>query len=873
MGRRMMPIGTIRNWQGGDVIKAYENSIFGSGWIPLSTNLDLETIGRNCDSLGNAMIHKTVPINGEMFLDHEIEEFDKDDSNGKHPYNPNDFKQYQGLYGAGRYSFRNEFSKRFMANKIKLAADQNEALLNEQGAAVDELRSKNKSNSDINKKEIHISKSTITSVKKEIKDNFKAVDPTKEIMRQAVELQSIVVRTKVQLDIGVNFPEGSEEKKAYDNALIVAKSLPEKYERIKIKQTLKDNTLKNINDVFHDNWGVRESVKKLLQDKFGEYVRKYSKQITNDEAHDQETLFGVKLDDSIDKFYKGLFAKVKKDKESRTNIDLDTYLGKKIHLNGFGFDDGTCTLKRNDKGYYLQNIKPKNQYGYDANIYYIKRTDGNDRLNKEAVDAFYDEIAPSKYPFKELLYLRFEVLYQKQLDGDWRTDMLPTIYNIEKTLHKLPAGHFLTNDELQQVTNKDYGGSEGYAWYSPSEHRINLSDKAVNSFQVWGDLNATSVEFNSVVNHEIGHAVSNKFGRAGNLDYKKFVVACGWSYQQFEWKDKQFHATAGDRDIERQGTHSDVSLLTQYSHKAPEEAFAEYYSIYANNKEAIDKWLATGNEEYLDQKSKLVVSTRKEGDLKPVSSYYTNNLQRHTEINDYIFKHSELQKPDHIKVELINPWKVKYEDEHRKKLEVNVDNLRYAIKEAREEFIRPIIAVQNKLNDYTCLEAPEINEGCKYTRKFAPALIISGELYDQLKKANFDDTHIKAYVIEKTLNARVPIQDSKPIFKKGLEYRYDILKSTDVARNKDRFLAMQKIFNSKKLQKALLEIQGIEVKESIFTRAMNHIRNIFKAPTTTLINESGIEEDILKAKLNSLVNRIEKQEVEITNIKSVIDNE
>jgi hypothetical protein len=841
MGREQYPIGTIRHWQGGDVIKAHPNNLLHSGWIALQTNETLEAIGRDCDSKANAMKDRKTPINGELFLDREINEFEKDEK-GNHPFNPQNFKQYEGFYGAGRYSFRNEFSKRFMADRIKLAEDITNALLKENEAEGGE-------NTGDNKKDV-LSVSQKKAVRRRVELDFK-YNEVLFTTDDAKQLQGIVDRTYRQLMLGVDFPEGSVEKNAYDNALKVADSFPLKYERIKIKRQLKEETLKEIDRVFKDNWGVRESVRRLLNEKYGEYVTKFAKQISNDEAADQEATFGVKLDDDADTFYKALFKKVKSDK-AKIEINYDEYIESRFVVSEDEIES-TLELQKDKKDFYLIDINAEDKNDEENKMYLTEPLD----QNKELIRQVNNTILSSQvnYPFQELIYLRFETLYKKQLVGNWNIEMLPVIYNIEKFMNELPSGHFKTNNEVTVVSNKDFG-DKGYTFYSADIKEISFNDKAANAFQIWGALKGEQ-EFTSTCSHEIGHAVSTKFGRSSNLDYKKFVVSCGWSYQHLKLSGE--HATGDDKDIGRQGSMSQASLLTEYSHKSPEEAFAEYYSIYACNKEAIDNWLKTDDVNVLNKKSQLIVKQKSKDQEKPVSNFYH---QIHLDTDSKIGKvvnNFNLDLNDHIKLDLVNPWHVHYTKEQELHLNDST-NVKYGIVASRHDEVMPVIAVKNKFNHYTCLDKGFINEGCKYTKKFTPAIIITEELYHHLSK-QFDNKAIQNYVINRAIDEKVPQQSSKPIHKTGIEYRNDIIESKLFAVNKDRMMLMKHIFESKQLQKALSELFSF-----------NKIRSIFAQPTL-ITNEQGFDEDILKAKVTSLVSEYETCNKEIQQIKSIIDGE
>ena len=827
---KKMPIGTIRHWEKGDVIKACEGNRCHSGWIALETNPALVSIGHECDSKGNQMIKEKIPINGELFLDHEILNFEMDEDSGKGPFNPENFKQYQGFYGAGRYSFTNEFSKRFMADKIAL-----QQAISDAYESANDAKGGNKVKKDI------LTAEEKKDIKNKVKKNFNYnIEPF--TVETAEKLRGIVARTYDQLKVGTNF-KTKKETDSYANAIKVAENLPLNYERLKIKRQLKDDTLKDINITFSDNWGIRESVKRLIDEKYGEYVRKFSKRISDDEAADQEAVFGIKLDDDTKTFYKALFKKAKEDKDKLDKLDWDKYVGRQFE-GDFGREYVIKKDENNDV-YYMRK-------GLEGSEGYIEMLDDSDStLNLIKTKILEEE---SKYPFKELIYLRFETLYGKQLDGNWTIDMLPVIYNIENLINKLPDGQFKTNKELNLITNKDYGSGQGYAYYSPDERRINFSDAAARASQIWGDLGGQS-EFNSVCTHEVGHAVSYKLGRHGSLDYKKFVVSCGWSYQQMNIRE---HSTGNDKRIQREGSNSTSSLLTDYSHQSPEEAFAEYYSIYVNNKEAIDNYLATNNAEFLNKKSKLVVAEKKEEDLFSLGQFHSQYKIYDANFGtiENSIQNLNLNPENHIKLNLINPWSVKY----GKQTELESKEIKSGLYYARQQTVKPIVVIKDKLNQYHILQGAYINQACKHTHKFVPAIEISRELYTHLNK-NFTDTEIIDYCGYKLKNEKIPIQDSQPKFKKGLEYRNDILDQKDLVVNKERFQMMKRIYDSPSLKKALMDIFSLD-----------RIRDIFTSETM-LVDSDEDYHLIVKAKVEDLIEELSGVNREINLIKNEIDNE
>ena len=180
------PVGTIREWQSGWVIKAHDPmQPFSGGWIPLKTSPQLEEIGINCDHLASSIKNYKLPINGEKFLDHEINEFR--DDNGKKIFTADSFKKYEGFYGAGRYAFRNEFSRLFMQNDMQLKEEINSAL----------VRANIEKGGD--RKTCALTEEEKSKIRDSVKSTFKELNNPFTV-DSANKLYGIVKRVKDQLD-------------------------------------------------------------------------------------------------------------------------------------------------------------------------------------------------------------------------------------------------------------------------------------------------------------------------------------------------------------------------------------------------------------------------------------------------------------------------------------------------------------------------------------------------------------------------------------------------------------------------------------------------------------------------------------------------
>lgn len=279
-----------------------------------------------------------------------------------------------------------------------------------------------------------------------------------------------------------------------------------------------------------------------------------------------------------------------------------------------------------------------------------------DKINAKGANPD-DELALS-----ELMEMRFEMFYDKEVGGDWDHKNVTALENFEHLLSDLPPGHAITNKAFKRITNHQGGddGAASYAHYSPGQRAISLSNAATGHARrnLKGDM-SNLVEFSSTVVHEIGHALSARLRDTENYQYKTFVKLTGWDNRQIEIETLGGKATAGDRAMERRGSRAAIPLVTEYAHMSPEEAFAEYYSCYYNNMDAIDKWLDTGSEKSLKQHhfnytfqsriNKHKTLTRKTEGIKyrnsgvPVQTMRLNEATfRH--MRDNIFRHKKVQK-------------------------------------------------------------------------------------------------------------------------------------------------------------------------------------------------------------------------------------
>lgn len=748
------PVGTIRNWEGGDVIKAHDPvQPYSSGWIPLKTNSELELIGRTCDSLSSTIQSYKMPINGEKFLDHEIDEFVDED--GEKPFRANDFKQYFGFYGAGRYAFRNEFSKRFMRENMELSENIANALMSE-----------NQSKGG-DKHDDKLSKEERDAIRKEIRSEFKS-SSEKFTTETALKLKNIIARTIEQVKEGLDFKD-PEKRKVYDYFKVQSDGLPEFYDKIKEKRATRNKMLEIINNTFSDNWGVRESCKDYINRKFDEYVRKYKDEISQDLLKEQLDDFGVLINDPTETFYGTIFNK------------------------------------------------------YNEHV-------ASGDTNNEKFESF-----------KELIYLRFQTLFSKSVEGDWGIEHLPALHNLELAINELPEGHFLSNSELELLTNKDYNGGShgGYAWYSPNERRINFSAACISKGSVFGVL-SNPTEFKSVLYHEIGHAVSKKIDSDATYNYKKFAVECGWTYESKELR-AGIKATGDDKDIPRTGSNSDIKLISEYSKKSPEEAFAEYYSFYSLNKKRIDSWLDSNNREFLKERSKEVCDTKTSE--RPIHELMRHRFgsdettfEKRDRFNTVLTRLSD--NNTHEKIELISPWNTTTSKSEKEKMRVEVatDKIRVR-KNYSTDSMPPVISYRDG-DKNTVIDGGVRVEVSRMNRKLVPSITISKESYFKLREEGFSDHEISDQVYYKNRLNYVP-REASPIVKvHGLVHRDNLVSVNTIVSNAKILKTMRTIFHSKELEKAMRSLFSFSPLDELVTKIVDIEKSWKKQPIGTIVTHS-----------------------------------
>lgn len=828
------PVGTIRRWEVGDVIKAHDNSIFNSGWI-LMTDLpsNLEKMLLEMDDLSRKIIIEKKPIDGELWLEKEINEFN---SPTGAKYTLNDFMQYSGAFGAGKYSFRNEFSKRFLGDKIQLQEKIDEALLNA-----------NMSRGS-NGKTIVLSKEEIKSIRDRVKKSFiyqydaNSVFSEKDMISLHETLKSIYSFFKD----GITFEEG--QKEIFDSSQEILNTFTDNYERYGIKRDLMNSTIAKMEETFADNWGVKESFRKQFFEQWDKYIEKYQERIEADELEDFKKKLGCNLDAPFDVFYKALDNSGLIEK-----VNLNDYIGKQVPSYHNEYEDVTLISIEEEFNSYTN----KNEY---YPVVFNKRTNREEKVwSRNAKGVIEKMIAKRKGTDINLpMQLRFNSLYGKSLTGSWSYTEIEVLKSLEKLFGYLPEGHFLTNSQLKNIAKDSLVQSHsGYAHYNSQDRKIFLSDKALDTVQEMTSFE-DGHEFASVMIHEIGHAVSFKLGRKESLEYKKFGYECGWSWD--ELRGKNYTATDGDKDITR--SKVTTPLITKYSYKSPEEAFAEYYSFYSQHRNKIDKFLETKDSKFIKSHSSTLFSkdsfhSEKNNKLSDYS-YLENTEKKQDEMKNVLLK-AKRDIEESFTINVIKPTEHSHEIAFDKMYSDNEkrERLRQAnnyLKKADNPY--PVFTVIDKNGSHTVVD--EEDSYYHYMHKFhkvnSLAFSINRDSYEEFKKSGFSDGEIKRFASTLLSEKQVPTLDDLRLYqdnkeeKMGLRFRYSIVPHDIISKNYNTFNQMKKIWESEELKKAIEELLG----SSVDTNETIQISGESTMKKSDLINR------FKKYILNPILNKSEK---------------
>lgn len=850
------PVGTQRFWEstGQTWIKTHDNTIFDnnvSPWIPRpSIPRTFQELFDALDIKGRKIVAFKDPVDGDLWLTKEFENFET--QSGKR-FRASDFKQYSKFdKRAAQYSFDSELTKRLIDDKIKLNEKIADSLVELNYRRKTELL---REGEDVGEKLHVLTDEEIKNTKIYIRDNFK-FDDEKLTLEDVHEIDQILTRVLKYLEQGENF-EGDQEKVFNDCKKVLDELKNGPYVNISTVRDVFSETLTKLNTTFEDNWGIRESFRRKLEDAFSDYVSKYKKLIETDEFESFKAKLGVSIYAEQNEFYGAI-----RNSDFFKPVRPSNYIGKTIpdpdnkYLNvtllDYNFEKGRVLVKRNS--------------GEEETIYISQsKLEGLIRqreLNLPDIDI----------PLK----LRLAEKFHKDLKGTFTIDDLTVVETFERINNFLPEGHALNNQMFTAIRKQDsFDSDNSYAHYSSSDREIYLSSKCMSQADIGVVDIHSGKEIASTLIHEIGHAVSTKLGRRGSIDYRKFTVECGWSWEQFQigQRDQNFIATGSDPDIRRLGTKSDRKLITDYAGKSPEEAFAEYYSVYSQYKARIDSYLETGKTSFLEKDRSLKVDLSKKH-FREFQKSEGDGLVRQS--MRAVLTDQNRNLSDHIRVDAIDPYNHKMESVSEK--DVLPAQIAYHKRDgvSNKKEPQPVFTVFDyHTGNYDLIKDQNdaaIHYSNKYLRRNTPTFSISKECYNLLSEKGFDYGQIKDFVLHSVKDEKIPDvlgNHKKDNLVIGLNYRGRVIPKDTLHSGRDIFTQMKKIWESDDLRKALVdlnifedtmekseEFNELKFKDSLteaFKPFLDVIGNVLKNPKK--------EENTSKKNYSDVVLRNEKGEI------------
>lgn len=831
---RKAPVGTQNFWESTQciMIKTHDNTVFDadiSPWIPLPQTEEhwLQRF-RELDRKAKYIITYKEPIDGELWLDKELTDFRT--TSGK-SFSPSQLKQFtKWSNNATGYSFTEELTRRRVYNRIKLNEDIATALVEKNEEVKYERAREGKGFDDTTK--IFLSKDEIKEIKTAVKEAYKE-DLTQKVSKEDCdEIQTLLERVLGYLEKGENFD--GEQASVYNKAkALLNELLSGDYKVLDIIRGEMNGILGEMDTVFADAWGVRESYRKKLDSAFTKYVSRFRRQIEVDELEKFKEVVGVDLYAPTDEFYEAI-------KKSRIfqEVNLEDYVGKMIPHPQNKYKDVLFDRYEDGVLYYIDNTATtKRTVDYDSRSSEKTVLQGQEQSIRVSQDTLQSLVAQREIgsELEVPLKLRFTKLYDKDLQGDFNRGDLTLLRTFEKIVHYLPPGHLLTNTSINKLRKETYfeNSDNSYAHYQSGKSEIYISNQAAKSNQLAVVDLDRGEELASVLIHEVGHSVSQKLGRRNSMNYRKFVVECGWSWEQFQIGNKHtnYIATGNDKDLKRFGSKSNVPLMTDYAGKSPEEAFAEYYSFYSQYKKHIDKFLSTGDKRSIEVDKTVKVDKSPVTFGEHVAGYKKSNpdfIQTNSDIDALLIEKKRDLKT-HIQVTVIDPY---YDDlEVTKEKHVPTGHIVYHKrhsddKKANRNVPQPVFSVfdafsgkQNIINTDE-VDDTGIHFANKYLKRVSPTFSLSSECYKILTKAGFSHTKIRDYVLSKVADKKIPVVKDMDVGEvKGLRYRSTFVDANHMEKMSGIFKAMKHIWESEELQKALEEMGLLEAIEEDLTKA------------------------------------------------------
>lgn len=791
------PVGTQRYWEstGQTWIKTHDNTYFderASPWMVVPTiSQTFTTLFHALDEKGRKIISYKEPIDGDLWLSKEFEDFET--KSGKR-FSTADFKQYAAFdKRAAKYSFTSELTKRLMSQKIKLNADIAENLID----LNDRVKTqKLRAGENVGDKKIVLTDEEVKASREATRADFKEDDSQKLTLEDVHEIDKVLQKVLSYLEQGETF-EG-DQKTAYEKAKEILTNIQRGpyYPLSSIRDSIRE-AYRLINGNFADNWGIRESFRLKMDNAFTDYVSKYRTQIERDELEAFKTQLGVDLYEETNVFYNAV-----KKSNFFSPVSIGDFEGKEIPDPSDKYSDVTL-VKYN---YHHEKATFRDQVGNETERY----------VQPERLQAAIRQRLFNLPDIDVPLKLRLSGMFTKDLSGTFDIHDLTLLETFEKIAEYLPEGHVSSNDSFRKLRKQtDLGGKSdnSYAHYAPVSREIYLSSDVLKHSEIGlVDLHSGQ-EVASTLIHEIGHAVSAKLGGRNSKEYRKFVVECGWSWEQFQYGDKvnNYQATGGDADIKRYGSRSDRKLITDYAHKSPEEAFAEYYSFYSQHRKRIDSFLEDENLKHVS-----VASSLKFDDSKKYFREHQNSIDSGTSQSmraHLIDKKRDVS--DHIRVAVIDPY---YDNlETTKQSNVLPAHIAYNKRDgvANKKEPQPVFSVFDYNTGVRDIVADSPDAGIhysnKYLRRLSPTFSMSKECFNLLTEKGYNYHEIRAFALQQVGEQKIPnvfssSKEKGALRVEGLKYRGQVVSNDVIRGSKVIFQQMKHIWESDELKKALSEL-------------------------------------------------------------------
>jgi len=472
------PIGTQRTWGDGQrVVKTHDNTIFDDiqpAWMPLPfIPEDFKRLFSDCDQIASKIFKYKEPVEGELWLDNEFTKFTT--QSGK-IFTGEQFKKYSRyVKGTNGYQFFTELSSRYLQDKYELNKKIAEELVEVNERKIDSLRA---SGETVDKK-IVLTQEEVKEIKKNIRENFKFDDSQKLTLQDTKDIYKKLNEILSYLEQGEEF-EG-EQKDIYQKAKNLLKDLQSGSYRniIEVKKDVVD-MISLMNTTFKENWGIRESYRKKINNALSDYISKYRKNIEKDELENFNKQLGCSLYAPTEEFYKAL-----KRSPLFQPIEVEKCIGRIIQSPrqyDSKYDDYILHSVRTNENWNNGDGKKYYSISYSKVISDDDEDFDNSTVSEEELKRLIRSKMSGASSLDVPMKLRFDTLFNKELEGEWDEMDLTLLETFEKLSDYLPEGHIKTNSFFQKIEKgSSFSGDNSYAHYAPDKSKIFFSSNALKA--------------------------------------------------------------------------------------------------------------------------------------------------------------------------------------------------------------------------------------------------------------------------------------------------------------------------------------------------------------------------------------------------------